>query len=72
MSKVLVSMPPQMLEAVDRLVTAGFYASRSEAIRDALRLLFQSQEGGLEPSQGGETMDFLGTMGSPPRDFSYS
>jgi len=71
MSKVLVSMPSQMLEAVDRLVNAGFYASRSEAIRDALRMLLQSQEGGLEPPQGGEVMDFLGTMGEP-RDFSYS
>lgn len=71
MPKVLVSMPSPMLKAVDRLVGEGFYASRSEAIRDALRLLFQSQEEAPEPSQGGEVMDFLGQMGEPP-DFSYS
>ena len=71
MPKVLVSMPAPMLEALDRLVNAGFYASRSEAIRDALRLLFQSQEGGPEPPQSGEVMDFLGAMGEPG-DFSYS
>ncbi len=71
MAKVLVSMPSQMLKALDKLVSEGFYASRSEAIRDALRLLFQSQEEAPEPPQGGEVMDFLGTMGEP-KDFSYS
>lgn len=70
MPKVLISMPKPMLKALDRLVSEGFYASRSEAIRDGLRLLFQAQEGAPE-TQSGEFLDFLGTMGGP-RDFSYS
>ncbi|MCK4327462.1 MAG: type II toxin-antitoxin system ParD family antitoxin [Candidatus Diapherotrites archaeon] len=70
MSKVLVSMPKQMLDAVDRLVSMGYYASRSEAIRDGLRLLFQSHEG-EPPLSGDELMDFVEAMGGP-RDFSYS
>ncbi|MFC2175161.1 ribbon-helix-helix domain-containing protein [archaeon] len=70
MAKVLISMPDAMLESLDRFVKAGFYASRSEAIRDGLRLLFQTQEGGETP-HGEELMDFVEAMGSP-RDFSYS
>lgn len=70
MAKVLVSMPDAMLSALDRLVKEGFYASRSEVIRDGLRLLFQSQ-GGEEHEGGGDLMDFLSQM-EGPRDFSYS
>ena len=70
MAKVLISMPKPMLETVDRLVSAGFYASRSEAIRDAIRLLLETQES--SPEEEGETfMDLLGVMDGP-RDFSYS
>jgi putative addiction module CopG family antidote len=71
MRKVLISLPPQMLEAIDRMVKAGHYASRSEAIRDAIRMLFQSAEGGPEEGGSEESMDFLGSMESP-KDFSYS
>jgi Arc/MetJ-type ribon-helix-helix transcriptional regulator len=70
MGKVLISMPDQMLKALDNLVKEGVYASRSEAIRDGLRLLFQSHEG--EKGEGeSEFSDFMSAMGEP-RDFSYS
>ena len=70
MSKVLVSMPTPLLQALDRLVSAGFYASRSEAIRDGIRLLLETQEGA--PDEEGESfVDFLSPM-SGPRDISYS
>jgi len=70
MSKVLVSMPKPMLESLDRLVGEGFYASRSEAIRDGLRLLFQSH-GGDEMHGGDELIDFVEAIGEQ-QGFSYS
>ena len=33
---ISVHVPPRMLEMIDRLVDAGYYANRSEAIRAAL------------------------------------
>ena len=33
---ISVHVPPRMLEMLDRLVEAGYYANRSEAIRAAL------------------------------------
>ncbi len=69
MAKVLISMPGPMLNALDSLVKEGFYASRSEAIRDGLRLLFQGQVEGAESGEG--LSDFLSVM-DEPSDVSYS
>jgi Arc/MetJ-type ribon-helix-helix transcriptional regulator len=46
--KILVSMPKEMLESLDRLVRHGLYSSRSEAVREGIRMLFQSMGGGEE------------------------
>jgi antitoxin ParD1/3/4 len=36
--KISITLPPDMLRAVREAVTAGHYASTSEALRDAVRL----------------------------------
>lgn len=41
--KVLISLTNQQLEEVDKMVKAGLYASRSEAMRDALRQLVEAK-----------------------------
>ena len=38
-------MPEKILEEIDKLVEEGFYANRTEAFRDAARLLIRSQIG---------------------------
>ena len=40
-------MPEKILESVDKLVDDGIYANRTEAFRDAARLLLRSQVGML-------------------------
>ena len=39
MELVSVHLPPQMIQALDMLVTRGLYPTRSEAIRDAIAQL---------------------------------
>lgn len=46
-TKVLVSMTRQQVEALDKLVESGVYSSRSEALRDAARLLIRQSLGSL-------------------------
>ena len=41
-------MPDRLLEDIDRLVKQGFYANRTDAFRDAARLLVRSQVGVLK------------------------
>lgn len=45
MKKVTLALclPKKLLEEVDRLVKAGFYESRSEAVRDAIQRLIRSE-----------------------------
>jgi Arc/MetJ-type ribon-helix-helix transcriptional regulator len=38
-------MPEKILENIDKLVEDGIYANRTEALRDAARLLIRSQIG---------------------------
>lgn len=42
-------LPRKLLEEIDYLVKAGLYASRSEALRDAVRRLIESRNLLLEP-----------------------
>jgi Arc/MetJ-type ribon-helix-helix transcriptional regulator len=42
-------MPKKLLQEIDRLVKAGLYQSRSEALRDAVRRLIESKTLLLEP-----------------------
>ena len=41
-------MPDRLLEDIDRLVEQGFYANRTDAFRDAARLLVRFQVGVLK------------------------
>ena len=41
-------MPDRLLEDIDRLVEQGFYANRTDAFRDAARLLVRFQVGILK------------------------
>lgn len=38
-------MPEKILDNIDKLVEDGMYANRTEALRDAARLLIRSQVG---------------------------
>ena len=38
-------MPEKILENIDKLVEDGIYANRTEALRDAARILIRSQVG---------------------------
>ena len=38
-------MPEKILDNIDKLVEDGIYANRTEALRDAARLLIRSQVG---------------------------
>jgi len=42
---ISLRMPEKILEEIDKLVEEGFYANRTEAFRDAARLLIRSQIG---------------------------
>ncbi len=41
MSKTFVETSEELLEGIDEMVREGFYASRSEGVNDALRLLLK-------------------------------
>lgn len=45
MKLVSLRFPDKLLEEIDRLVERGDYASRTDALRDAARLLLRSQVG---------------------------
>ncbi|OGD58991.1 hypothetical protein A3K78_10815 [Candidatus Bathyarchaeota archaeon RBG_13_52_12] len=45
MKLVSLRFPDKLLEEIDELVERGEYASRTEALRDAARLLLRSQIG---------------------------
>jgi len=46
MVKVEVRVPEKMVELIDKLVEAGFYSSRSDLIRDAIRKFLMHYYGG--------------------------
>ncbi len=51
MRKISIRLTESHFEALEALVTAGEYASVSEAIRDAIRRLLESKKEILERSQ---------------------
>ena len=44
MELITVRIPKKLLEALDSLIEDGIYSSRSEAIRDAIRILVSTQK----------------------------
>ncbi len=48
MKNISLRMPDRLLEDIDRLVEQGFYANRTDAFRDAARLLVRFQVGVLK------------------------
>ncbi|MCW4051076.1 MAG: ribbon-helix-helix domain-containing protein [Candidatus Bathyarchaeota archaeon] len=48
MRTISLRMPDRLLEEIDRLVEQGSYANRTDAFRDAARLLVRSQVGILQ------------------------
>ncbi len=45
MKNISIRMPEKMLDNIDKLVEDGLYANRTDALRDAARLLIRSQVG---------------------------
>ncbi|MCW4051073.1 MAG: ribbon-helix-helix domain-containing protein [Candidatus Bathyarchaeota archaeon] len=45
MKNISVRLPDKILEDIDALVENGTYANRTDALRDAARLLLRSQYG---------------------------
>ena len=45
LKNISIRMPEKILENIDKLVEDGIYANRTEALRDAARLLIRSQIG---------------------------
>jgi len=45
LKNISIRMPEKILENIDKLVEDGIYANRTEALRDAARLLIRSQSG---------------------------
>ncbi|MBI4981273.1 ribbon-helix-helix protein, CopG family [Candidatus Woesearchaeota archaeon] len=52
MEVVQVRLPDGLIGEVDRLVDGGFYTSRSDVIRDALRKLILEKQIGSIPNTG--------------------
>jgi Arc/MetJ-type ribon-helix-helix transcriptional regulator len=52
---VLTRYPKQLLNEVDRLVRGGTYASRSDALRDSVRVMIRSQRGVAKDVNPGKT-----------------
>lgn len=48
MKNISLRMPDRLLEEIDKLVEHGSYANRTDAFRDAARLLVRSQVGILK------------------------
>ncbi len=71
MSKVLISLTPRMLEAVDHLVSVGLYASRSEVFRDAIRMLLRPGSG-LEEELEDLLPEMIASTPSDNPDWVYS
>jgi Arc/MetJ-type ribon-helix-helix transcriptional regulator len=44
MKRILVNLTEKQLEELDKLVEAGVYTSRAEAIRDSMRLLIETKK----------------------------
>jgi len=47
LKNISLRMPEKILDNIDKLVEDGIYANRTEALRDAARLLIRSQVGML-------------------------
>ena len=45
LKNISLRMPEKLLDNIDKLVEDGIYANRTEALRDAARLLIRSQVG---------------------------
>jgi len=45
LKNISIRMPEKILDNIDKLVEDGMYANRTEALRDAARLLIRSQVG---------------------------
>ena len=45
LKNISLRMPEKILDNIDKLVEDGIYANRTEALRDAARLLIRSQVG---------------------------
>ena len=48
MNTISIRLPDKLLEEIDKLVTEGTYASRTEALRDAARQMLRTQKGMLQ------------------------
>ena len=48
MKNISIRLPDKLLEEIDKLVTEGTYANRTEALRDAARQLLRAQKGILQ------------------------
>ncbi len=71
MPKVLISLTPRMLEAVDHLVSVGLYSSRSEVFRDAIRMLMRPGSG-LEEELEDLLPELVSPLSSGDPDWVYS
>ena len=52
MAVAQVRLPESLMEEVEKLVTKGFYTSKSDVIRDALRKLILEKQIGSVPNTG--------------------
>jgi Arc/MetJ-type ribon-helix-helix transcriptional regulator len=48
MKNISIRLPDRLLSDIDRLMEEGHYSSRTEAIREAARVLLRSQVGSLK------------------------
>lgn len=44
MKRIIVNLTEKQLEELENLVKAGIYASRTEAVRDSVRLLIETKK----------------------------
>ena len=44
MKRVLVNLTEQQIEELEQLVNSNYYTNRSEALRDAIRLLLEKKK----------------------------
>jgi Arc/MetJ-type ribon-helix-helix transcriptional regulator len=59
LKNISLRMPEKILESVDKLVDDGIYATRTEAFRDAARLLLRNQIGMLPGKRPNVSKDEL-------------
>lgn len=64
-----VRLPEGLMDEVEKLVTKGFYTSKSDVIRDALRKLVLEKQIGSVPNTGDSVKEIRGVRKSLSKGF---